>query len=169
MKYLAVVVSFYLASCTGTPPNTKPVSDFELDRYLGEWYEIVRLDHWFERDLEQVTASYSLQEDGSIRVVNKGYLVAKDKWKNAVGKAKYAADPGTGYLKVSFFGPFYGPYVIYELDKQNYQYAFVTSGSGYLWLLARSPSVSKEIMHKFIESAKKLGYTKQELIFVDHK
>jgi len=69
---------------------------------------------------------------------------------------------------VSFFGPFYGPYVIYELDKQAYEYAFVTSGGGYLWLLARSSSVSDEIKQKFIKSAQALGYEEQELIFVKH-
>ena len=119
MRHLIVVISLYLVSCAGVPSNVKPVSNFELNRYLGEWYEIARVDHWFERDLEQVKATYSLKDDGTVKVVNRGYSVKKSKWKEAVGKAKFANDSSTGYLKVSFFGPFYGPYVIYELDKQN--------------------------------------------------
>lgn len=170
MRYLTLVlVSLFLVSCTGDTTNVKPVSDFELDRYLGEWYEIARLDHWFERDLEQVTAIYSLNDNGTIKVINKGYLAKENKWKEAEGKAKFGGDPSNGFLKVSFFGPFYGPYVIYELDKINYQYAFVTSGKGYLWLLARSPSAPDGLMQEFIKSAQKLGYEKEELIFVKQK
>jgi len=170
MKHLIVVLMFFcLASCAGVPENIKPVSNFDLDKYMGEWYEIVRLDHSFERGLEQVKATYSLNENGFVKVVNKGYSVKKQKWKEAVGKAKLVEGASTGFLKVSFFGPFYGPYVIYELDEPNYQYAFVSSSKGYLWLLSRTPSVSEEVMDKFIESAEMLGYMKEDLILVRQK
>ena len=99
------------------PKDVKPVTDFELDRYLGQWYEIARFDHRFERNLEQVTADYSIKQDGTVRVANRGYSTKSNKWKNAIGKAKLAGDASEGFLDVSFFGPFYGPYVIFELDK----------------------------------------------------
>lgn len=90
------------------------------------WYEIARLDHSFERGLEQVTAEYSLREGGGVQVKNRGFSNKKNKWSEAEGKAFFVGKASEGYLKVSFFGPFYGSYVVFELDKDNYQYAFVS-------------------------------------------
>ena len=95
-----------------------------MDKYLGKWFEIARLDHRFERGLQQVTAEYSIREDGKVKVLNRGFSTKKDKWSEAIGKAKFAEDENTGFLKVSFFGPFYGSYIIFELEKENYSYAF---------------------------------------------
>lgn len=157
-----------LVSCTGTPEGISPVTGFELQRYLGGWYEIARLDHSFERGMTRVTADYSLNDDGSVKVVNRGYLAAEDEWKEATGKAKFVGDEDVGHLKVSFFGPFYGGYVIYELDHQGYEYAFVTSYSrDYLWLLARKPQVSEALKQQFIEQADALGFATGALIWVD--
>ena len=108
-----------LAGCLGLPDSVTPVKDFEVQKYLGKWYEIARLDHSFERGLEQVTAEYSLREDGGIRVRNRGFSTEKDQWQEAEGKAYFVSDETEGYLKVSFFGPFYGSYVIFELDKSD--------------------------------------------------
>src|SRR5690606_7283410 len=102
-----------------------PVDDFELDRYLGTWFEIARLDHSFEEGLQRVTATYQLREDGGVRVINRGYAPEEDEWKETVGKAYFVEEETTGHLKVSFFGPFYSSYVVFELDKENYAYAFV--------------------------------------------
>jgi len=99
MKLIIVVMVFiFTACCTAVPSNIKPVSEFEIARYLGQWYEIARLDHRFERGLSKVTANYSLQEDGTVKVINRGYLVKNDKWKEAVGKAKYKEAGSEGYL-----------------------------------------------------------------------
>ena len=95
------------------PERVTPVESFELNRYLGKWYEIARLDHSFERGLERVTAEYSLRDDGGISVVNRGYSIEDDEWKVAEGKAYFVNDKNLGYLKVSFFGPFYGSYVVF--------------------------------------------------------
>lgn len=153
--------------CLGVPQGVQPVNGFDLDRYLGTWYEIARLDHSFERGLDQVTATYSLREDGGIRVVNRGFESAENRWKEAVGKAVPAGAPGEGYLKVSFFGPFYGSYVIFELD-QAYQYAFVCGPNpSYLWLLARTPTVSQSVTDAFVAQAKSLGFDTEALIFVN--
>ena len=144
-----------------------PVSHFDIDRYLGTWYEIARLDHSFERGLEKVTAEYSLAPDGGITVINRGYSPDRDKWKEAQGRARFASETDKGYLKVSFFWPFYGSYVIFELDEQDYQYAFVSGPStSYLWLLARTPTVSETLKKKFEERVLQLGFAGDELIWV---
>jgi apolipoprotein D and lipocalin family protein len=148
------------------PPSVRPVTDFELHRYLGKWFEIARLDHSFERGLNQVTAEYALRDDGGVSVINRGFSEAEQKWKEAKGKAYFAGKESEGYLKVSFFGPFYGSYVVFELDREAYQYAFVSGpNTKYLWLLARTPSVKPEVIEKFVEMSKARGFKTTELIF----
>lgn len=152
------------------PDSIEPVNDFQVDRYLGKWYEVARLDHSFERGLQQVTATYSLREDGGVSVVNRGYSIQDGKWSDAVGKAYFVRDETVGYLKVSFFGPFYGSYVIFDLDQNNYEYAFVSGPDlSYLWLLSRTPTLDQEIVDRFLIKAKALGFDVGELIFVKHE
>jgi len=159
-----------LTGCTGLPEGVQPVDRFVLDRYLGKWYEIARLDHSFERGLEQVTAEYSLRDDGGVRVINRGYSDKDKEWKEAEGKAYFVREQDEGYLKVSFFGPFYGSYVVFELDDAGYEYAFVAGpDTSYLWLLARTPEVSKEITERFIHRSGELGFDTDQLIFVRQK
>lgn len=156
-----------LTACLGMPPQVSPVSDFELERYLGTWYEIARLDHSFERGLEQVTAHYSLREDGGVRVLNRGYSPADGTWNEAQGRAYFVEDETTGYLKVSFFGPFFGSYVIFELDKEDYQYAFISGPDhSYLWLLSRTPTVEQALLDRFEQQAERLGFPSDDLIYV---
>ena len=158
-----------LAGCVGLPDGIEPVRGFELDRYLGKWYEIARLDHSFERGMQRVTAEYSLREDGGVRVVNRGYLAEKGAWDEAVGKAYFVEDDDLGYLKVSFFGPFYGSYVVFELDRADYRYAFVAGPDrSFLWLLARSPDIPEDVRRRFLERAAELGFDLDELVWVDH-
>ncbi|MBS0484640.1 MAG: lipocalin family protein [Proteobacteria bacterium] len=155
-----------LGGCVSVPQNIAPVDGFELNRYLGKWYEIARLDHSFERGLANITAEYSLRADGGVKVVNKGFAVADNKWKEAEGKAYFVGSPQEGYLKVSFFGPFYGAYIVFELDKEDYQYAFITSyDKSYLWLLARTPTVSDEVLSRFVQKSGELGFATDKLIF----
>ena len=171
MKTTILLVSlFFLHGCLGMPDSVQPVTGFELERYLGKWYEVARLDHSFEKGLSQVTAEYSLREDGGVSVLNRGFSESENEWKEAEGKAYFVNSDSEGYLKVSFFGPFYGSYVIFELDHENYQYAFVSGpNTKYLWLLSRTPSVGIEIMEKFIEMSKSRGFDTDSLIFVQHK
>ncbi|MFA0071671.1 lipocalin family protein, partial [Vibrio breoganii] len=111
----------------------------------GTWYEVARLDHSFERGLSNISAEYSLRDDGGVKVVNRGYSLEKGEWNEAEGKAYFVEESDQGYLKVSFFGPFYGAYVVFELDKEGYQYAFVSGpDTDYLWLLSRTPEVAPE-------------------------
>ena len=159
-----------LTGCLGMPGGVKPVSGFELDRYLGTWYEVARLDHSFERGLSNVTAKYSLRDDGGVQVINRGYAEKKGEWDQAEGKAYFVGDESEGYLKVSFFGPFYGSYVVFELDQDDYQYAFISGPDpSYLWLLSRTPEVSDEIKQQFESEAKALGFNVDELIWVSHE
>jgi apolipoprotein D and lipocalin family protein len=155
-----------LAGCVGVPQGIEPVRGFDLDRYLGKWYEIARLDHSFERGMTRVTAEYSLRDDGGVRVVNRGFNATGGAWDEAVGKAYFVADEDQGYLKVSFFGPFYGAYVVFELDP-DYRYAFISGPDrSYLWLLARTPDLPETVRQRFVERATELGFDLDELIWV---
>ena len=166
---VTLLSSVLLGGCTGVPDGVPVVSGFELERYLGTWYEIARLDHRFERGLSNVTATYSLREDGGVSVVNRGYNAADSEWQEATGKAYFVEDVDVGRLKVSFFGPFYGAYNIVELDKDNYQYALICGPDrDYLWILSRSPKLDDEVLATLVSKAGKLQFAIEELIYVDH-
>jgi apolipoprotein D and lipocalin family protein len=165
----SIIVAFLLTGCLGMPETVTPVENFELNRYLGKWYEVARLDHSFERGLENITAEYSMRDDGGVSVINRGYSVKKNEWKVAKGKAYFVDGENKGYLKVSFFGPFYGSYVVFEIDQDGYQYAFVSGpDTSYLWLLARTPKPPPEIIEKFKLASKERGFDTSQLIFVNH-
>ena len=169
-KLLLVMSIFLLSGCLGMPKYVEPVNNFELNRYLGKWYEIARLDHSFERGLSQVSAEYSLKDDGGVMVINRGFSTEKNAWKEAEGKAYFVNGDNEGYLKVSFFGPFYGSYVVFELDHENYQYAFISGpDTDYLWLLAKTPTVPAEVLNKFVEMSKARGFNTDDLIYVQQK
>lgn len=170
MKRWGLVLScMLLTGCLGMPDGMQPVQNFERDRYLGTWYEIARLDHSFERGLSRVSATYSLRDDGGIRVINRGYNAEQSRWSESEGKAYFVEDPQQAYLKVSFFGPFYGSYVVFGLDQQDYQYAFVAGpDTDYLWLLARTPTVEHVVIDEFIAMAKQHGFATDKLIWVSH-
>lgn len=158
-----------LIGCVGLPEGVEPVDGFDLNRYLGTWYEIARLDHSFERGLSRVTAHYSRREDGGVRVINRGFAEAENRWKEVEGKAEFVRSSDEGYLKVSFFGPFYGSYVIFELDREDYRYAFVSGpDKSYLWFLSRTPEVSEAMADRFVQRARALGFNTENLIFVKH-
>lgn len=166
---LLIISSLLLSGCLGMPESIKPVDGFNLNNYLGKWYEIARLDHSFERGLSQVTANYSIKDDGGVRVINKGFSVKNNEWQEAEGKAYFVDTTTEGYLKVSFFGPFYGSYVVFELEHKNYQYAFISGpNTDYLWLLSRTTSVEPEVMQKFLKMSKERGFNIEDLIYVNH-
>lgn len=170
MKNLLTLLFLLLTGCVGIPENVKPVENFKLERYLGQWYEIARLDHSFERGLIRVTAEYSMRSDGGVKVINRGYSVEKSSWKEAEGKAYFVNTPDLGYLKVSFFGPFYGAYIVFELDHEEYQYALVSGpDKSYFWLLARSPNIKEGIKEMLLAKAAALGFDMNKLIYVEQK
>lgn len=162
-------LALVLSACTGAPDGVEPVSEFDLNRYLGTWYEIARLDHRFERGLSNVTADYSLRDDGGVRVINRGYNAEDGQWDEAEGKAYFVGDENVGQLKVSFFGPFYGGYNVFELDKEGYRYSMVAGPDrSYLWILSRKPDLDDEILERLLARAGELGFPLRELIMVEH-
>ena len=133
-----LLVSTLIIGCTGVPEGLEPVSESEVNRYLGKWFEIARLDHTFEKNLSNVSAVYARDNTGNISVTNKGYNEKTGKWKQIEGRARFIGDETVGSLKVSFFGPFYGGYHVIALDKENYRYAMVAGPNrSYLWILSR--------------------------------
>ena len=165
--WLLIATIILLSACTGVPQGITPVTEFDRDRYLGTWYEIARLDNRFEEGMSQVTANYSLNDDGSVRVLNRGYISAEERWGEAEGKAKFVDESDIGHLKVSFFGPFYSSYVVFELA-DDYSYSFVTSrDKDYLWFLSRTPEVDETLTQHFVERAKALGFAYNDILFVD--
>jgi apolipoprotein D and lipocalin family protein len=168
-KLLLAFTLALLSGCLGMPPTVEPVKNFELNKYLGKWYEVARLDHSFERGLNQISAEYSVNDDGSVTVLNRGFSEEDNEWQDAQGTAYFVGKSDEGYLKVSFFGPFYGSYVVFELEHDNYQYAFVSGpNTDYLWLLSRTPNVAPEVMEKFVAMSKARGFDTEKLIYVKH-
>jgi apolipoprotein D and lipocalin family protein len=169
MRGLFFLTCLFISGCVGIPDNITAVNGFEVKRYLGTWYEIARLDHSFERGLSNVTATYSLRDDGGIDVLNKGFDRNAGKWKRAEGKGYFVSGSGVGRLKVSFFGPFYGGYNIIALDKENYSYSLICGlNRSYLWILGRDKELEQDTLGHLIELSKGLGFETDKLIFVDH-
>ena len=170
MKNILLIALMTLAGCTGKPDNIKPVENFQADRYLGTWYEIARIDHRFEKGLSQVTAQYSLRGDGGIKVVNRGYSAKDGKWKESVGKAYFVDGKDKGFLKVSFFGPFYGSYIVFELEPKDYRYALVSGpDTSYFWLLSRTPDMDPALRDRLISTVVAKGYKREDIILVDQR
>ena len=160
-----------LAGCASTrpPPGVTAVTPFDLQRYAGRWYELARLDHAFERGMTNVSAGYTVQADGSVRVVNRGYAPATGQWREAVGKALFTGAPTTGSLKVSFFGPFYGGYHVAALDP-NYRWALVLGpDTSYCWILARDKQLPAAQREAIVARAQALGVDTSSLIWVPHE
>ena len=168
MKHL---LSIALASCllpvlasAQKPVDNSTIKSLDLNRYLGTWYEIARFDHRFERGMEQTQATYTLQKDGTIKVLNAGMKNGKPK--QSEGLAKLTDTPAL--LRVSFFGPFYSDYRVMLLDK-DYQYALVGGGSdNYLWILSRTSLLSDDVKKTILNEAKRRGYDINKLIWVNH-
>nr|WP_152207444.1 lipocalin family protein [Marinobacter changyiensis] len=169
MRLLIIIaVGTLLTACTGLPEGIRPVKTVDVNQYAGTWYEIARLDHSFERGLSDVSAEYQIQDDGSLKVINRGYSTEEGTWKEAEGHAVFVDENRTGHLKVSFFGPFYASYVIFRLDSEDYQYAFITGfDRDYLWFLSRTPTVTDKALDDFRAVAEAEGFNLDELIIVD--
>lgn len=156
-----------LSSCVSIPKGAVAVNDFQKDKYLGTWYEIARFDFKFEKDLHHVTATYSMLDDHTIRVDNKGYDTKQQKWKRSIGKAKFVHEPTEGRLKVSFFGPFYAGYNVIEIDP-DYKYALIAGNNlDYLWFLSRERTMPQKIKENYLAKAKALGYDTSKLTWTD--
>lgn len=151
------IIFFLLSACSKNRINQEIIiKNFDLNRYLGTWYEIARTDNWFERNLINVKAQYILMEDGKVKIINSGYNIKKKKEKTIKGVA-YLPKPNIGQLKISFFRPFYSDYNIVLLDKE-YQYAVVIGENyNYLWILSRTPKISNKLYSELLLKIKKLN------------
>lgn len=159
---MAFLPAFIFSGCR-TENDIPAVSKFELSNYMGRWYECARLPNWFEKDMTNVSAEYSLMDDGSVKVVNSGYK--NGKLKTITGKAKYAGKNFSGELKVSFFRPFYSPYRIIKLAP-DYRYSVVMGDSPeYLWILSRTPHLDPADLQEIIAFLETHGFPVNKLIF----
>jgi len=162
------ILGLLFGSCSTIPDGAKAVKPFDKQKYLGKWYEIARFDFKFERNLNNTTANYSINEDGSIIVVNRGYNYEKKKWEEATGIAKFVGEPDLAMLKVSFFRPFYTGYNVIAIDT-DYRYALVCGNKlSYLWILSRETTIPEDIKQDYLAIAKKLGFNTSALIWVEH-
>jgi len=158
-----------LSGCVGIPPGLEAVDGFDVSRYTGSWYEIVRLDHNFERGLTNVTATYTPREDGGIDVLNRGFDPAKEKWKAARGRAYFIGERDVARLRVSFFRPFYGGYNVIDLDRENYSWSMVAGPKRtYFWILAREPVLEGALLEELVRRAGDKGFDTDALIYMDH-
>lgn len=162
----AIAAFASISSCRTIPKGVNAVKPFAAKKYLGTWYEIARLDFSFEKNMNQTTASYSMLNPSTIRVLNRGYDTKKEKWKSSTGKAKFVDGKTTGKLKVSFFGPFYAGYNVVMVDPE-YKYALVIGKSTkYMWILSRTKDIPDDIRKSYVAKAKSLGVKTDELIWV---
>lgn len=165
---LSVGVLTLFNSCASIPKNAKAVENFDVNKYLGTWYEIARFDFRFEKNMNNVSAQYSLNEKGNVAVLNSGYNYKKEEWKKANGVAKFRGKKDVAELKVSFFGPFYSGYNVVALD-ENYHYALVAGKNlDYLWILSRTKTIPENIKTEYLKIANEIGYDTSELIWVKH-
>ena len=163
--FITLIVFLFAGCGNAQKVDNTPIAALDLNKYLGDWYEIARFDHSFERGLEFCKANYALREDGKIAVMNTGIKEGKNKTSN--GKAKTTDTPAL--LRVSFFGPFYSDYRVMLLDA-DYQWALIGSGSAkYLWILSRTPELPKTTLDTILAEAQRRGYDTSKLIWVKQK
>lgn len=154
-----------LSALLGYANELPTVASVDLERYLGRWYEIARFDHRFERGCSEVEAFYTLREDGMIGVVNRCYLHAENRTKEANGRAYIVDETTNAKLKVTFFWPFYGNYWIIALA-EDYRYAVVSEPSQeYFWILSRTPTMAQDDIDHILSDALKLGFDTSKLIW----
>lgn len=152
---------------TAIPEGATPVGNFSLEKYFGRWYEIARLDYYWEGDdLTNVFAEYSANDDGTVHVKNTGYDEDKEKWQVYEGKAKYRGDNTLAAFDVSFFGPIWAGYNVVSID-EDYQYALVFGrNTDYIWLLSRTVEMPDAIREKYLKISKEIGYDTDKLNWV---
>ena len=162
------ILALFMGGCVSVPSGLTPVTGFEADRYLGTWYEIARLDHVFERGLDNVTAEYAKLPDGAIAVINRGYDARKQRWREAQGVARFRGAPTVASLRVMFFWPFAGGYHVIALDR-GYRWAMVAGPSRkYLWVLSREPKLAPGVYDRLVRQAREAGFPADDLIRVSH-
>jgi apolipoprotein D and lipocalin family protein len=163
---LLTVATMAACSTPRMPDGIQAVTGFDVNRYVGHWHEVARIDHSFERGLTRTSATYLRNDDGTIKVVNRGYDPRRKAWKEAEGTAHFVGDPERAAFKVSFFGPFYGGYNVVALD-ENYQWAMVVGSSkDYLWILSRTPALPSHVREHLVERATTMGVDVSRILWM---
>lgn len=164
---LGVAVFVLLKSCSPKiPKRAKAVQDFNPKKFFGTWYEMARLDYKWEKNLDNVNATYSLKPNGNIKVDNKGFDYTENKWKEKIGEARFVNSSSEGRLKVSFFKPFWAGYNVVDTD-EDYKYALVFgSDLRYMWILSKEKTIPEEYKERFLKKAQQTGYDTSKLIWV---
>jgi len=164
---LAACIYYFTIYNNKVTPVVNPIQSFQAERYMGTWYEVIRLPHSFEKNLAQVTAEYRLNNDGTVEVTNRDFNTKKGRWQTATGLAKPVEGLAASF-KVSFFWPFAGGYYIAELG-DNYEYAVIVSDSrDYFWFLSRTPHPSQGLTDEITARAYDWGYDIDAFIRVQH-
>lgn len=165
---IAMGAVMLLRSMKNRPKKAEPVRDFDLYDYLGNWYEIARLDYRFEHNLDNVMANYSVNKEGNVRVINSGFNTVEGQWEEVEGIGKFRGDEHIGALKVRFFGPFYEGYNIIAIDN-HYNYALVAGRNlNYLWILSRDKTLPQPIKEKYLKLSELIGFNVSKLVWVNH-
>ena len=166
-----IAIPFLINYCktVKVPNDIMVVDNFDIKSYAGKWYEIARFDFKHEKDMDSVTAEYSLNDDGTIKVLNKGFNTVQNEWKESEGKAEFLSDKSKGALKVSFFGPFYSGYNVVAMEP-NYKNALVMGeNKDYIWFLSREKEMPVEVKNKFLKIARDAGYDLDRLVWTKQK
>ena len=151
------------------PDYVELIDGFDVQQYMGKWYEIARLDFKYEKDLSHVSATYFLNKKGMIEVFNRGYNYKEKKWKEAQGKATFNDQKDKSALKVSFFGPFYSGYNVVMMDP-DYETALVFGEKhDYMWILSRNKTIPEHVKQKFLDYAQQKGYNISQLVWTNHE
>ena len=166
-RSILLIFAIMLFSAANSQKVPTVVSSVDLNRYTGTWYEIARLPSYFERDLKNTTATYTLREDGRITVLNQGQDINDPGKKKSAKAVAWIPDKNVpAKLKVQFFWPFRGDYWILELDK-DYRYALVGDPSfKYLWILSREKKMEESKYNMLLKKASDYGYDVKPVIKV---
>ena len=166
--YPLIFLPLILSSCKTMDVNTmKPletVNYVDINRYIGEWHEIARYEHKFQKGCVGSKATYSLRDDGKISVLNQCYEKSNPgKMRSAKGKAWVVDKQSNAKLKVSFFWPFSGDYWVIDLG-ENYEYAVVGHpGRKYLWILSRKPEMDENVYNEILARLENQDYDTTKL------
>ena len=172
---LPILAVFGLSGCASTGSNfekLETVQKVDLERYTGDWFEIARIDHWFQKGCVDSQATYNLRSDGDIEVINKCRLGSSDgKVKVSKGRAWVVDPESNSKLKVQFALRFLklpflaGNYWIIELD-EFFRYVMVGEEKReYLWILSRERTLPDETLSMLVEKAKSEGFPVDKLIY----
>ena len=166
LSILTSISAVFLSGCTGVSTESiEAVRPFNINSYLGVWYELARLPHSFEDGIIKPQAIYRWGRNGQIEVINEGIVRKTGKRKSVTGYAETYKKSDAGELRVSFFRPFYGRYRIIYLD-ENYSKAIVTSStSDYLWILSRRKDLPDKELQLLVAIAAEYGFDTDSLIY----